>query len=266
MGYIARLTKGEFSLDLSSGRYKLGDDFVPPTTIEQVQTAGGTATNRFGGAERVGLVATNTQLNFGVHISAASSAEVEQAIRDIDKYLRQAGDESEPLYFEWRPDNNVPAEPIWGQFGAYLKSEVVFGAVFKPREYGIAGLREKRLPGCQVEMEIKPYARGLSQRVGSAKGFIWENNIFSEDGLNAGLHIGEAITNQHTNPIFGHATFDNGWTALANLTVSRNTDKRFRLFGKASAKITSRSTTLSSFTQSLTIGGGGGLITLYPIT
>jgi len=257
MAYVAKLTRGNRTLDLSSGRYSLADDFVPPTTTERIQTSGGTATNRFGGANRVGMVAVNSSLSFGINIAGSSAAEIEQAINDVDKFLRQAGDESDPLYFEWRPDNNVPAEPIWGQFGAYLRSEVIWGAIYKPQDYGSAGQRTTLLTGVPVEMEIKPYARGLSQRVGSAKGFVWENNIFSEDGLNAGLHIGEAITNQHTNPIFGHATFDNGWTPLANLTVSKNTDKRFRLFGKASAKLTSRSTTLSAFTQSVTIGGGG---------
>jgi len=256
MAYVARLTRGNRTLDLSSGRYSLADDFIPPTTTEHIQTSGGTATNRFGGANRVGMVAVNSSLSFGINISGSSAAEIEQAIRDVDKFLRQAGDESDPLYLEWRPDNNVPAEPIWGQFGAYLRSEVIWGAIYKPQDYGSAGQRTTLLTGVPVEMEIKPYARGLSQRVGSAKGFVWENNIFSEDGLLSGLHIGETYTNFHSNPVFGHSTYNNGWTAGSNLAISKNTDKRYRLFGKNSARVISRGTTLNTFTQSLSLTVG----------
>ena len=54
------------------------------------------------------------------------------------------------------------------------------------------------------------------------------------------------------NPIFGHATYDNGWTTGANLVSSENKDPRFVLFGKSSAKLTAISTGTNTFTISVT--------------
>ncbi|NJN54973.1 MAG: LamG domain-containing protein [Anaerolineae bacterium] len=101
---------------------------------------------------------------------------------------------------------------------------------------------------------MKPYTYGIPQALGSASGGILEDDIGTADGRSRGLRVPEATTNKMTNPVFGHATWDNGWTADSSLVVTENTNERFLLPGTdSSARITSLNTG-QRFTQSINVG------------
>jgi len=254
MGYVAKLTRGAASLDLSSLPYKLAD-FTPPTTTEVTTYAAGTSANRRGGERAVATRATNRDYSFTVHLLGDSAAELAGAFDDLVLFLAEAGDENDPTYLEFRPDNSVPFDPLWGQYGATRSLEIVAGTALKGSYYGSAQLRSKALPYCTVVLTVKPYAIGRRQRLASATGGIYEDAIGNPTGMIRGVDIPPAITNLVTNQIFGHPTdWDNDWTADAEIIAAQNTDPRFVLFGTSSAKLTCIGTTVADhdFTISVT--------------
>lgn len=243
MGFKARFRRGTKVLWLD-GRERLGlrPDFVPPTTLIEPVVAGGTSANRYGGSELVGRRAANYDFPFTVQALGASNAECERAIQDLDLFLQAAGDKWEPTYFEWWPDSAVAFEPIWGQFGAFLRLEVVHGSARKLPGYGTASTKE-RVIQATVALQTRPHALGQRQLLATAGGGILQDRIGLTDGASRGVIVPEATTNKMTNPIFGHSTWNNGWTADADLIVSQNTNPEFLLPGTtSSAKITSRNT------------------------
>ena len=250
----AKFTKGTRTLDLMSGRYVLAPDFVPPPVNLQYQLAEGTSANRLGGAQLVGTRAQNRQWSFGVQIRGLSSdADGSQALRALQAFLDFAGDESEPLYFEFRPNSDTP-EPLWGNYGTNLKHEVVTGVARVSEQYSRASLRAQGLPNCQVSLQVKPYATGRPQRLASALGGILEDTLGAADGISRGLIVPEATTNKATNPVFGHATWDNGWVTGPQLISEKNTDPRYILFGVASARLTCITSGTRTFCQSINVG------------
>jgi hypothetical protein len=164
-----------------------------------------------------------------------------------------AGDQSTPLYFEFNPNDDVGFEPLWGQYGANYKYEVVFAKSPQLPGYPFESIRSGLLPRINLSLEIKPYALGLQQRVGSAIGGILEDTIGTTDGISRGVIIPEATTNKMTNPIFGHGTWNNTWTNGANLTDTENTDPKFITHGKSSAKLVCTGAG-NTFTQSINVG------------
>ena len=104
---------------------------------------------------------------------------------------------------------------------------------------------------------IGPYARGRKQRVGSAIGGVLEDWIGSPDGISRGLIVPEATTNQMTNPVFGHGTWDNGWTDGAGVDSSENTNEDFLLFGTSSAKVLATAGANNVFYQSIDVANAG---------
>ena len=253
MGYIAKLTKGTTYIDLNAGRYKLAEDFVPPTTVvaPYISTGG----------IKTGDTALPRDWGFGVRVWGASSAEVKRGVDDLANFLRGAGDEASPLYFEWKEDNNVSAEPVWGQFGATRRMEVVSGSLGYWESYA-TGTVMTRAVFVPVALTIKPWAQGVRQLLATATGGICEDWIGTTDGRSRGLMIpeGDATNgNKMKNPIFGHPTaWNTDWTAGADVTVARNTDPEYLLFGGSSAKITGDGGAADYYTQSIAAGGGAG--------
>lgn len=251
IGYTARLTRGGYSLDISTGRYSLAQ-FTPPTATEIVNVAGGLSSNRTQGSQLAGRRAVNGQVSFVVRVLGASQAEVDAGGNDLAHFLRLAGDEAEPLYLEFCPHGYVTFAPKWGQ-DQWRRLEIVHAETYKSDLYFLADIRSKAQM-ITVEAEIKPYIFGIRQRLAAAVGGVFEDYIGSPTGLARGLRVPEATTNKATNPIFGHATFGNGWTAGANVTATANYDKRFILFGRVSAKLVSVSGSANhTYTQSLTL-------------
>jgi hypothetical protein len=253
-----KLTQGTASLDLLSGRYAVEDDFVPPAVKEIAQVGMGPSVNRYGGGDLVGVRGVNRDWDFGIRIDGASEAETRRALRDLQNFLARAGDTNNPLYLEYRPDAGVASKPFWGQYGAGLRYEIVYGRVVASKRYGIKPYREAILADNKIELQIKPYAIGQAQRLASATGGILEDLIGTLDGSSRGLIVPEAVQNKFNNPIFGYATWNNGWTAAASVTASECIDGDFVLFASAahfsSAKLVSRGATNNTFTQSLNVG------------
>ena len=253
MGYIAKLTKGTTYIDLHAGRYTLAEDFVPPTTVIAPQiTTGGIKT---------GETALPRDWGFGVRVWGTSSAEVKRGVDDLANFLKRAGDEAEPMYFEWREDSNVSAEPVWGQFGATRRMEVISGSLGYWESYA-TGTVMTRAVFVPVALTVKPWAQGSRQRLATATGGICEDWIGTTDGRSRGLIVAEGDAtngNKMTNPMFGHAAaWNTGWTAGADVTVSQNTNPEFVLFGGLSAKIIGDGGAADYYTQSIAAGGGAG--------
>lgn len=248
---VARFLKGAKSLTITSGRYTLGRDFVPPSVATVPLFAEGTSANRRGGADLVGSRAVNREWSFGVHVAGSSEAEVRRGAADLQSWLDQAGDKNEPLYLEVRTNSDGP-NPLWGQ-GPKLY-EVVYGRALLPDTYGLGNRKWSKLSDCRVSLTIKPDAYGISQRLASATGGVILDHYGTADGRDRGVALTGAMTNFATNPVFGHATYDNGWSAQGSLVVSKNTDPAFLLPGtRASAKVTSQAASNNGFFQSLTL-------------
>jgi hypothetical protein len=255
MGYLAWFEKGQrkFMLDGSDG-VRLAPDFAPPSTEEDLLTAGGSMLNKFGGARLISAKAVNRMFGFGVHVEGDSSGEIQERVDTLDTFLRQDGDVREPVKLAYRPDDNFDYEPLFGQWGATRRLIVVRGAATYSPLYGMRTLRANRLPNCRVGMEILPFADGTYQDSGWASGGILEDWIGTVDHRSRGVMVPEETTNLYTNPVFGNSTWNNGWTASdVTLRDSQNLDREFILFGKCSAQlINSDSVNNRYYGQSLT--------------
>jgi len=257
---LVKFTKGSRSLTLSSGRYSISGDFVPPSTIAQSQYAESTSLNRFGGSPLVSQKYSNRPFDFGVHVKGSSEAEIRRAITDIQAFLGLAGDEDEPLYLEFNPVSDTP-EPLWGQFGANYRYEVVSGdAIGIGETYFISSTRATEIPNCHIALTLKPFALGKKQRLASATGGIIEDAYGASDGISYGLRIPPATTNLFTNPVFGNSDYDNGWTAQAALSQVQISDG---IFGFSDVELINTGTATQYFYQTLSAGTAYHALSIY---
>lgn len=247
--------RGPFEINLNdiAGLYHLAPGFVPPPVSQIPNLAHGTSANRRGGAELISIKAANRSMNFALHVTGKSEAEITGAIRNLDAFLR-SGTPDDPVSIHYRSSEDVGFEPLWGQYGADRRYEIVFGQAAASAGYPLGVLTRQILPDCEVDLQVKPYALGLQQRVGSAIGGILEDTIGTGDGISRGTIIPEATTNKMTNPIFGHATYDNGWTTDSDLIQSENTDPEFITHGKSSVKLIRKASTNIEFYQNINVG------------
>lgn len=239
MGYVAKIKHGSRTLDLSSGRYGVSEDFVPPSVQMTVNYAGGTSANRLSGSSRVSDRAENRTWSFGLHIRGESMAEIRRAVDDVQSFLSWAGDDNDPVFFHWNTSDVVPT-PSWGQDGSLLY-EIVDGVVSLPGEnyYSIAALNRQGLPFCTVTLTVKPFAVGLPQTLAQAKGAITHDTVGTTGGRDRGIVVGYPTTNVMTNPIHAHSTWSTGWSASANMVATENSDPRYipEGYGIRSAKL-----------------------------
>lgn len=248
-----RLVKGARAYDLNAADECLTRrDFVPPMTLETPLIAAGNARSD-GRGSLVSKKPSTRTWSFTVRLLGDSGAEVQARARALRGFLAQAGDEAEPLYVEMRTSTDVLA-PLWGQHGAPMCYEVVHGAVELSDDYALA-TRRKRAINATLQLTIQPYALGQKQRLCSATGGMLEDTVGSVDGRSRGVMIPEGTTNKMTNPVFGHSTWNNNWTAGSSLTAEQNTDERWLIPGTvSSAKLTSAASSNNTFTQSINVG------------
>jgi len=253
-----KLVKGVKSLDLMAGRYLVAEDFVPPAPATRPTLARGSSANRFGQTRVVGVNVDERDFTFGVHVLGASEWENRRGIADVQAFLSLAGDESEPLYLEFKPNSDTPA-PLWGQDGTIFY-EILHGWAGVSELYGQT--RDAALPQCAVRLIVKGVALGRKQRLVSAKGAAREDTV--DANFSRGLVVQDgALTNLFTNPVFGHSTYDNGWTTAAALVSEKNTDEKFVLFGAASARLYCITSATGAFTQSLTLAASTHVLSCY---
>lgn len=246
-----KLTRGSNSLNLTSSPYGVMEDFAPPAVSNSYNISSGTSANVTGGGSLVSQRSNNRPFSFRVRILAANINAASMYMRQIAAFVKNQS--SEPLYLEYRENASIPV-PLWGQFGAPLRYEIITADIGRPdNNYG--GTTGRGFI-CQIDLEIKPFAIGNRQPALNASGGVFENNYGSVDGTSRSLRISPLSgtpVNKMTNPVFGHTTWNTGWTAPAGLSVTRNTNSAYALPGLGvNAKVTAASN--DKFTQSINAG------------
>lgn len=253
-----KIVKGTRSIDLNDRvNFYLRPDFVPPETNQATQIATGSALNMAGGRVVARKPQTRTW-TFSVRVVGTTDADIVNQLRGVKTLLSEAGDANEPVKIQYKPNSDTP-EPLWGQFGALLNYEVLSGRITIGPDY-MKGARRAKAVTATFELTIQPYALGKQQRVCSALGGISEDTLGVVDGRSRGLVVATSTTNLFTNPVFGNATWDTGWTAGSKLIASLNTDKRFVSHGSRSARLTATAAADNTFIQSITLTAGARMI------
>jgi hypothetical protein len=217
--------------------------------------ASGTSANKVGGGEKVSEKATNRSWTFSIRVEGDSDGEIARGGDELADFLALAGSHpTTKLFLEVRGNSDVGHQPWWGQWGANLRYEIVHAS--PPQIWGFYTQGNSRAKAIHFRTTaiIKPYAIRLSQRMASAIGGVLEDTKGWANKLSRGTIIPETTTNKITNPIFGHGTYDNDWTAAANITASENTDGAFIWEGVSSVKLTATDTTNRRFTQNIDAG------------
>lgn len=247
-----KVVKGSRSIDLNDRvNFYLRPDFVPPETSQATQIATGSALNVVGGRVVARKPQTRTWA-FSVRVLGTTDAEIVNQLRGVKALLSLAGDANDPVKIQYKPNSDTP-EPLWGQFGALLNYEVLDASITIGPDY-MKGARRAKAVVATFSLTIQPYAVGKQQRVCTAAGGIIEDTIGVVDGRSRGVIIPEATTNLCTNPVFGNATWNTGWTAGASLIETKNTDSAYLLpFTMVSAKLTATAAANNTYTQSLTL-------------
>ncbi len=241
------LEKGTRRFDLNDRvRCFLRPDFVPPETAVDATIATGSR----GEARLYERIPKPRTLTFSVRIVGSSAADVAGSVRLLKAFMLDAGDENEPLYAAFKASNDTP-EPVWGQFGAAMRYEILSAKVELGNDY-MRAARRARAVIAGLTLTIKPYATGKQQRAGSTKGGIIEDRFGAADGRSRGLIVPEATTNLCTNPVFSNATYDKNWTTGANLIKTQITDPALALFGYSAVELTAIGSTNNLFTTSIT--------------
>lgn len=246
-----KLIHGAAVLDLTLAPFELAEGFTPPATLVQPIMAVGTSANRFGGSTLVGRTAGDRAFSFGVHLAGQSTQQLETAARRIQLMLDFAGDPDTPLYLVYRSATDTTMPPLWGQ--SALSYEINFGTVSLPGIYGISDMRARAVPNCTVDLTIKPYAQGTAQLLANATGGILPDQWGTSDSLERGVFIPPAVTNKMTNPVFGHATWNNGWTAGGSVLASQNTNPQYLLPQTQNSAFLQQKGG-NTFTQSINVG------------
>ena len=243
------LKRGSNYIDLDQAPFSVGLDFSPPPINPSYNISSGTSANVNRGGNLISKRHNNRQFSFNLRIKSTSLSVAQTHSRALEAFAYAQS--SDPLILEYRTNAAIPV-PLWGQFGAPLRYEVVTCLIGKPDElYGPSSGVTFFVP---VDLELKPAAGGLQQRAANASGGIYEDTLGTVDGSSRGLAIFEATTNKMTNPVLGNATFGNGWTTDAGLIASQNTDAAFRLPGVSnSAKITC-ATANAGYYQTINVG------------
>jgi hypothetical protein len=235
MGYKAYYQQGDDIFDISSGPFWLTEDFIPPVASEEPVFAGGAGSNPRGGSALVDLNTPNQAFDYSLNIDGDSGGEIKANLRALNDFLLRAGNEGKPLYLCFKPDNLVGAEPIFGQWNASVRLEVIFARAWPSSKFMVGSLRERLLPDCKVEQVVKPYTLGSDAISGKALGLVYPA-VFPKDdhGMSRGVRVVPALTNLITN---GSAeTNTTGWSKSAALeTFERST--REHLYGRASFRM-----------------------------
>lgn len=255
---VLKLIHGAAQLNLMSGRYRVSDGFVPPSVRVVPQLANGTSANRTGGRTKTGQSAVDRDWSFPVSIvNCASEAETRAAANTLQAFLDLGGDLDTPLYLYFKPNSDTTLDPLWGQAGYFY--EIQQGVAMLPNGlYAVGDLRFSHLPLCQVSLTIKPYVQGQPQLLANATGGLLSDQWGTPDGSERGLIIPGATGaggNKMTNPVFGHATWNNNWTAAANVIASQNTNPNYLLPQTQNSALLQSVGSSANFTQSINVGG-----------
>lgn len=252
MSLVLKLSRAGNELDLTALPFRPDESFVPPVTAVQSLMAGGTADNQYGGSRKVYERTADISWNLPLQIRGDGAPQINAEARRLAAWLAQAGG-TDPLMLEHRSSAPIEREPLWGQYGANNRYEIVSAETpFPDGTYGTGTMRARHvLHDCQ--MTLAPFWRRRRQRLASATGGVLEDTIGVADGRPRGLIVPASTTNKMTNPVFGHGTWNNGWTADASLVAAQEMRDGYVLFGLSSASLRARSTG-QEFYQSINVG------------
>lgn len=251
MSFIARLRRGTHIINLNASPFTISADFTPPNMVEIPQIA----ENRNRKARRTGEQHTSQTLAIPVHVEGSSVGHIRNNVDIINTFLKDAGRADKPTYFDWRPDNYIGAEPVWGQFGSYRSLEILWGELEYGDQYGWWD-HSKIVPDCSLNVLVGPVIEGTRQYAVSAKGGICEDWIGILDGRSRGLMIPEPDAtngNKFTNPVFGNSTWSSGWTGSAGLNTQKITLPEYILHSLQSVRLTATGAS-GTFYQSINVG------------
>lgn len=254
MGYYAALKCGSRVLNLNESPFGLDPSFVPPGGAVSPVIAQGWGLS---GGSVVDRDYPDRAFNLPLQISGSTVPETHGAVDRLDTFIEMALNYwTDDLYFVYGPSDAVPYDPQWGQRFFYYEIKERPGSGLMG-DYGLGGTRMTRLL-VNLGLIISPVATGQRQRMGSATGGILEH-AWAASGLSRGLVIPQATENQMTNPIFGHSTWNTGWSTGGSLVAAKNTNKEFVLFGEASARISRNASGVYIFSQSIDANTNGVL-------
>lgn len=238
-----RLIYGGRKLNLNDQTsYGIYPDFTPPEIAFNIDYAGGTSANK-SGAALSNISVANTPFEFRVNVLGTGDADIRRKVGKMRSFLSLAEDKSDTLYLEFNSNSNA-AQPLWGQ-NHWVRFPIAYGTVSYDAGYMVGNSLSTDIDAT-ISIVIKGYPEGLKQRLALASGGVGEDVIGSPHGASRGLQVSVVSPtggNEFTNPVFGNATWDTGWTADASLTAEQNTDPEFCLPGTtSSARLTSRAT------------------------
>jgi len=252
--YYAAFVHGAstFLLDGTRG-LTLAPGWTPPGLNVNVGMSTGLMRNRRSGGTAISKQYVNRDLPIPIYAKGSSSAETHGTVSQLESFIeRSLADQSDKLYFVFGSSNAITYTPKWGQLFMKYEIRVNHGSFPTGGNYGTASVREQFV-SYTLPLEAAPFATGERQRIASATGGILEHTWATEHGLSRGLVIPGAFTNYVQNPIFGHSTWNTGWTDGGDVDSYQNTDKKFVLFGNNSAKVVSVGATNRFFRTSVTL-------------
>ena len=252
MGFYAAFVHGSRTWTLNQGDdIVLASTYEPPQTSVNVSMSSGLMGNRLDGGTVTGRQFTDRSMTIPLHSKGTTVAETHGNISALESFIeRSLMDTSYKLYFVFGASDAVTYTPKWGQNFRKYEVKAQHGAAINRDIYMVADIKENFI-GYMLPLTVAPFAVGERQRVGSATGGILEHTWATPDGLSRGLVIPEARTNEISNPIFGHGTYDTGWTDGAELNIAKNTDSNYVLCGSNSVKMTAVGATTN--TMSITV-------------
>ncbi|MFA6204338.1 MAG: hypothetical protein WC710_14265 [Gallionella sp.] len=258
MAPIARLRHGANLIYFETGTaYSLGDDFIPPGSNLLASFSGGTSANVYGGSIKTGEKAENREVSFTVHCTATTkdNAAPQSLANRLVTLITKAGDEAAPVWFEWTLTPSLP-EPIWGQFGAWRRAEIVHGSAQYASRLGQYSRNEDI--EIVVTLTVKPFALGTRNQL--AGGNKCEVDYFATSSFTQrGIRACPATTNKVFNPIFGNRTAWNTYWTAANLTAYENIDYDYIYPGFERSALLVCSATAGTFTTPVTIAATADL-------
>lgn len=255
MAKTVKLVYGSQVLDLNDGsNYYVSDGWSPPRAGLVYNLSG--SPSLLDGLSIVRRETQDRQISVPVIIIGSTSTDRDNKARIVNNFIHSAlSNTNERLYLHIGESTAVTYEPLWGQRGADLRLWVKGGGFALGSDWSTAIERSNTLNHI-LELTVSPLGYGKKQRVGSAIGSIAVWRAGANDEETRGISIPISITNHFTNPIFGHSTYDNGWSVGADAIKAKNTDLQFVWEGKASCKLTRTVTGggASGLTQSLNLG------------
>ena len=219
-----RLHYKDKELDLNDNvRYCLNADFAPP-----------------------GAADVDRGFSFQLNLKGTTVTANERALSDLQNFLDLAGSEdNEDLWIFFKHSDVIDFEPKFGQFGRFRRFKIQ--APLAANENTVTpsaawsfgpNTPSSTLPFNIITLRLASDSEGHRSVVGQTKGASTLDFFGNGNNQDRGVIISDAETNLFQNPVFSHATWNNGFTASSSIIEQENNDAEFIIAGLSSAKLT----------------------------